>query len=210
MSELSACSICQESLSSDFYLTISCGHSFHAKCIVNWLRNPQSCASCPNCRHVEAVENNVAESEVGTSSETIDTIEENSRSYQPSEKAVLKMALHEAKLKRSSTGLKRRAKTLKKWEEELKSTEKQLSTHMKDYRICRNEVNRFKTIICKKAEMLIENMIYGKMKQSGLLDMRKRENIIKIDQRRKRRLYNNARRNLLQQWKKEFLGTNSS
>ena len=200
MIEPATCTICQEHVSSNAAVTISCGHSFHAECIVSWLRKPRSCASCPNCRHVERLEEYEEQDET-THEISTQNVDESRRPM--SDEEVIKIALHEAKLKRSSSGLKQRVETFKKWKKELKSTEKQLSDHMKQYNTRKNKVNKFKTKLCKKAESFVEKIVYVKMKQVGLLDMRKTEDTLKTNRTRERRLYSAAKRNLVRQWQRE-------
>ena len=43
------CTICLNPLSNASLLTISCGHTFHSDCILNWFRSPSSTGGCPLC-----------------------------------------------------------------------------------------------------------------------------------------------------------------
>ena len=43
------CTICLEELDSSESMEISCGHSFHKTCILNWFRSPMSSGNCPLC-----------------------------------------------------------------------------------------------------------------------------------------------------------------
>lgn len=44
--EIETCSICYEDLTEKTH-TLSCGHSYHCGCIINWFRNSHN--NCPLC-----------------------------------------------------------------------------------------------------------------------------------------------------------------
>ena len=48
MDEITCCSICLEEINGDSHTLDGCDHTFHARCIINWLRRGN--LACPLCR----------------------------------------------------------------------------------------------------------------------------------------------------------------
>ena len=153
------CSICQEETDQPLH-ELSCGHKFHANCIIKWLRQPGANGSCPNCRHVE-VET--------TQSLSRTTLLEPPASISTSATTTLALRslLKRSKHTTAPPSLKRAASIFRKWKTQLQRVNKEHMQQRKTLHANNRLIQRHRKELLRRANNHINNALQHWMEKEG-------------------------------------------
>lgn len=184
------CTICREDICSPAPVTLSCGHSFHTDCIVQWLRNPNSMASCPNCRHVERPQEEEDPVIIPVNpNQTTNAI--------PTVSVARQMAAKYKRLKSVSRAIRSKANTFSKWDMNVKKLLQQHKTNLLQLRRQRRVFEAYRKSLMKKANIMVERQVWEFMKSSGHTKLCDTNTSIVLQLRTARKNLGRAQRNLL-------------
>ena len=178
------CSICQDDCN-NYTVQLSCGHSFHADCIVKWLRQPSSNASCPNCRHIEGVD---AEENNRVHESTTPTEDREER---------IRVLMRQAGSRNSSKRLKSKAATYRKWSKQLSALNKAQKAYYVAIHREKRYLDNYRQNKLKEAKINIEKQVWSVMKSNGYLQLLQRNNYLQQNLRRVRSNLSRATNRLL-------------
>ena len=182
------CTICQEDICSSV-VTLSCGHSFHPDCIVEWLRKPHSMASCPNCRHVERDDDTLVltpTQDLAPPSSAPDAMS-----------LARKLAARYKRLKNLSSGAESKANTFRKWDKYVKILSRQNKAYLLQLKRQNRAFKSYRQSLMKKATIMVERQVWSLMKSSGHLEVSNANNSVVKEMRKAKKNLDRAKRTLL-------------
>ena len=185
---MTTCTICQEDVCSP--VTLSCGHSFHPNCIVQWLRQPDSMASCPNCRHVEGQKDSVSTATLTNSIEATNA--------PPTTVSVARrMATRYKRLKNVSRANLSKANTFCKWDSHVRRLSRENKTNLLHLKRQKRVFEEYRKSLMKKASVMVERQVWDFMKSSGHTKLCDTNMSVVLQLRQARKNLDRAKRNLL-------------